>query len=154
MARHKGRFKVSKLVWPVAIVLIVVVFVVAAVWYGFNGSASKPPVPASGYFRISAWVDSTYGFNESQQKDGTYYVIYAMGFNITPVQGPAHGLTIAWAGAESDEVEYLKQGQSALLEVISKYGLPVGPIVNGSTFQTQIQVASGEAAGKVNLTVS
>jgi hypothetical protein len=154
MARHKGRrLKVNKLVLPAAVVSIIVVFVVAAAWYQFNIPSSKPPAPATQYFRIIGTVMPEYGVNESQQKDGTYYVIKAMGFNVTAVEGPAHGVSISWAGADSDEVD-IKQGQWAWLEVISKYGLPVGPVVNGSTFQTQIQVASAEATGKVTLTVS
>lgn len=153
MARHKGRFKVKQLVLPVAAVLIIVLFVVAADLYGFNNPPNgKTFAPASEYFRINAWVDSTYGFNESQQKDGTYYVIYAMGFNITAVEGNANGVVVYWANAASDEVN-IRQGQSALVEVLSKYGLPVGP-VNGSTFQTKIRVACDEAEGYVTLTVS
>lgn len=152
MAKHKRRLKVNKLLMPTAVILVVLVFVIAAAMYGFNTPPARSKAPASEYFSVHAVVLPEYGVEEHNQTNGKYYIIYAMGFNITAVKGNANGVTIYWANAYSDEVN-IRQGQSAWVQIISTYGTPVGP-VTGSTFQTEIRVASEEAEGKVTITVS
>jgi hypothetical protein len=155
MARHKKRLKVNKLLWPATVILVVLVFVIAAAWYGFNIPAVQSKEPAAEYFSVRGTVLAEYGVEEHNTTDGKYYIINGMGFNITAVEGDAHGVVVYWASGASDEVELLKKGESTWVQVLltNKIGQYVGP-VNGSTFQTKIRVASGEADGEINLTVS
>lgn len=152
MARHNRRLKVNKLLLPATVILVVLVFVIAAVWYGFNTPPAQSKAPAAEYFSIRGVVLPEYGVEEHNLTDGTYYIIKGMGFNITATKGDAHGVTVYWANAYSDEVN-LKQGESTWVQVISQTGTYVGPL-SGSTFQTVIRVASEEAEGKVTITVS
>lgn len=153
MARHRRKLSVSKLVLPTAVILIVAVFVLAAALYAFNPPPAQSKDPAAEYFKIRGAVLSEYGYQEVNQTNGKFYIVKAMGFNITAVKGDAHGVVIYWGDAASDEVQVLKQGQSTWLQVLSNFGKPVGPVV-GSTFTTDIRVASKEAEGEVTVTVS
>lgn len=155
MARHKRKLKVNKLVLPATVILVIFVFVVAAALYGLNSPPAQSKDSAAEYFEVKGVVLPEYGVQEVNQTNGKYYIIKGMGFNITAVGGDAHGVVLYWASGVSDEVQLLRKGQWTWVQVVltTNPGTYVGPVV-GSTFTTEIRVASEEAEGKVTITVS
>ena len=154
MARHKRKLKVNKLLMPVALILVVAVFVLAAAMYGLSNAPppKKELEPASEYFEFIQPTVTDYEGPMGEHNET--YIIKGIGFQIKPVKGDAHGIAIgSWAAGEPVEVGDLKQGETKWVEVrSSSFGLPVQP-VNGTQFQVTIQVNSAEAAGKVTLTI-